>query len=166
MNNHLDFKNLQYEESFILDMLSHYVELSSVTVEPRSKEAGLYERAVRAYREGLSEESLTLFAKLILMEPLSSDYWMGMASSLHLSENPIKALSCYAIVALLDAEDPSPHFYAAQIFLKQRNEIEFTKAIELSYARATLNAEYTPWLEKIMDLKELFYRKERGVYAG
>ncbi|MEI6531314.1 MAG: tetratricopeptide repeat protein [Chlamydiota bacterium] len=166
MHKRVDFKNLQSVESFLLDMLSQYVELTSVTLEPRSSEVFLYDRAVSSYREGSSEESLGLFAKLVLMEPLSFDYWMGMASSLHQSKNYIKALSCYAIVALLDAEDPSPHFHAAQIFLQQGNELEFSKAVELAYARATLNATYTPWLEKIMDLKDLFYRKGKRVYAG
>lgn len=165
MNKRLDFKDLKSVESFLLDMLSHYVELSSVTTEPRKEEPFLYEKGVKAYREGLNDEALNFFAKLVVMEPLAADYWMGIASTLHQSLQLEKALSCYAIVALLDEEDPGPHFYAAQIFLQWKDETEFSKAIELAGARASLNAKHLPWLERIMQLKELFYQKGKRAYG-
>ena len=153
------FKDMKAVESFLLDQLSHYVELSSVTQEPRSKEEELYREGVLCYREDDLERALTAFSKLIIMEPFSENYWMGLASCLHKNDEFEKALSCYAISGLLNEEDPSPHFHAAQIFFNMNDETEFSKALELAWARSTLNAKYMPMQEKIKQLKELFCKK-------
>lgn len=165
MNKRMDFKDLKSIETFLLDMLAQYVELASVTTEPRADEGHLYEKGVTAYRDGSPDEALSCFAKLVLMEPLSADYWMGVASALHQSLQLEKALSCYAVVGLLDEEDPACHFHAAQIFLHWKDETEFLKALELAQARATLNAKHAPWLEKIACLKEIFYQKGKRAYG-
>lgn len=165
MTKQMDFKDLKSVEHFLLDTLTQYVELATVTAEPRAQEESLYRQGVAAYRENDCDEALNCFAKLVVMEPLSADYWMGIASSLHKGQQLEKALSCYAIVGLLNDEDPAAHFYAAQIFLQWKDETEFFKAIELASARATLNAKHLPWLDKIEQLKELFYRKGKKVYG-
>lgn len=165
MTKKVDFKDIQAVEKFLLDMLAQYVDLSLVTTDPSLLPEALYQEGVRAHREDDGETALTCFTRLIMIEPLAADYWMGMASSLHKSHHFEKALSCYAIVALLDDKDPAAHFHAAQIFFLWKDEVEFLKAVELAHARATLSAQHMPWIEKIEQLKELFYQKGKRVYG-
>jgi tetratricopeptide (TPR) repeat protein len=165
MTKQVEFKDIQAVEKFLLDALSQYVDLATVTAVPRSERASLYQEGVSAYRIDDYETALSCFAQLVVMEPLAPDFWMGLASALHKSQQLEKALSCYAIVALLDDNDPAAHFHAAQIFFHWKDEVEFSKAVELAHARATLSALHMPWLEKIEQLKDLFYQKGRRAYG-
>lgn len=165
MTKQVNFKDIKTVENFLLETLSQYVDLASVTTEPLDDRRSLYAEGVRAHREDNHEVALTCFAKLVVMEPLAHDFWMGIASTLHKTMLYEKALSCYAIVALLDDKDPAAHFHAAQIFFYWKDEVEFLKAIELAHARATLSAQHMPWIDKIEQLKALFYQKGKRAYG-
>lgn len=93
----------------------------------------LYKEAYRAYQAEDYEASSTLFRRLVLLNPFDPSYWMGLAASLQLLSSFEEALRAYALVALLDPENPSPHLHASECYHDLGDEKEMRKALKLAF---------------------------------
>lgn len=93
----------------------------------------IYYEAYSYYKDDNYLESSTAFRWLVLLNPLTSKYWMGLAASLQLLEKYEKSLHAYAIYTLLDHENPYPHFYAFECYTALNNKKEAKKALNSAY---------------------------------
>lgn len=109
----------------------------------------IYCEAYRLYQEDIYIESATAFRWLVLLNPFEAKYWKGLAASLQLLEKYEKALHAYAMAALLDSDNPYPHFHAYECYDSMDLPQEGEKALELAYTRAVNQAIYRNLQEEI-----------------
>jgi type III secretion system low calcium response chaperone LcrH/SycD len=70
-----------------------------------------------------------LFTQLCMSNPFEASFWRGLASSLQMLTKWKEALQAWCIVALLQDNDPLPHFHAAECFFLLKEKEETKKAI-------------------------------------
>jgi|GEM_PF-799712 len=114
----------------------------------------IYSTAYIHYQEDHFLEACTGFRWLTLLNPFIVKYWMGLAASLQLLEKYEKALHAYAVAALLDSENPYPHFHAYECYVDLDNKEEAEKALDLSYMRTIGKDAYRDLQEEIKVLKK------------
>lgn len=95
----------------------------------------VYSEAYRFYQEDIYLESSAAFRWLVLLNPFVAKYWQGLAASLQLLGKYEKALHAYAMVALLDCDNPYPHFHAYTCYCDLHNPEDADKALDLAYQR-------------------------------
>ncbi|MCH9610308.1 MAG: hypothetical protein S4CHLAM81_03610 [Chlamydiales bacterium] len=95
----------------------------------------LYLEAYTLYENDLVEGASNAFRFLVILDPFTPRYWMGLGASLQLIEQYEKALKAYAMVTLIDPENPAPHLYAAQILEKTGQSQEAEIALNLAKRR-------------------------------
>ncbi len=117
----------------------------------------IYCEAYRLYQEDIYLESSTAFRWLVLLNPFVAKYWKGLAASLQLMEKYEKALHAYAMAALLDSDNPYPHFHAFECYESMENDEDADKALDLAYHRTLGKESYRDLQEEIGQIK-----KERG----
>lgn len=70
-----------------------------------------------------------LFTQLCISNPFEGSFWRGLASSLQMLNKWKEALQAWCIVALLQDNDPLPHFHAAECFYLLKEKEETRKAL-------------------------------------
>lgn len=114
----------------------------------------IYSEAYRLYEEDVYLESSIAFRWLVLLNPYVAKYWKGLAASLQLLEKYEKALHGYAMAALLDADNPYPHFHAYECYDALNNTEDADKALDLAYQRTLSKEIYRDLQEEIVSLKK------------
>lgn len=122
----------------------------------------LYEQAYDHYTSGRGLEAARSFGLLIALNPFQQKFWMGLAASQHLEQQYEKALQAYALAALLDDQDPVPHYHAAQCYLAMGNKRDAIKALELAEAHASAHSSLASLRSRISNLKETLYERVKG----
>ena len=117
------------------------------------KQQQLYQVAFDLYEKEEYRGASQLFTQLILTDPFSEDYWLGLASSKQMARDYQAALQAWGLVALLKEGDPLPHFHAAECLLYLEDKHEALKALDASL---DLCKEET-LKEKINQLKTVYY---------
>lgn len=97
---------------------------------------GIYGHAYRLYNSGRYREASQLFRLLILLNPLSSKYSLGLAACFHMLKEYDNAAQSYMMVSLVDPESPIPFYHASDCFIQLNLSdsaiIALEKAIELA----------------------------------
>lgn len=114
----------------------------------------VYSEAYRLYQEDIYLESSTAFRWLVLLNPFAAKYWKGLAASLQLLGKYEKALHAYAMVALLDSDNPYPHFHAYECYEDLQNKDDAEKALELAYQRTLGKESYRDLQQEIETCKK------------
>jgi type III secretion system low calcium response chaperone LcrH/SycD len=109
----------------------------------------VYNESYLLYQEDRYLESSTGFRWLVLFNPYEPKYWMGLAASLQLLEKYEKALHAYALFALLESDNPYPHFHAYECYSALHNVEEGRKALVLAHRRAVKKSAYRDLQEEI-----------------
>lgn len=86
----------------------------------------LYKLAYGLYEVGDYLKSKDIFQRLVIAVPLEKKFWEGLGSSCLMSKNYFEALNAWSMVTLLDDENPTAYFHAAES-LFSLNEIEEAK---------------------------------------
>ena len=73
-----------------------------------------YSKAYVHYQANQTTQAAEIFSILCTRQPMEARFWFGLGASLQRSSNYEKALYAWAMAALLDAENPYPHFHAAE----------------------------------------------------
>ncbi len=115
----------------------------------------LYKEAYTFYTKEDFTEATTEFRYLVILDPFTKKYWLGLAACLQVQEFYEKALHSYAMAALLDGEDPYPHFYAYQCYEKSGNQEDAQKALQLAYERTEGRALFVSLRQQIEPLLAL-----------
>lgn len=113
----------------------------------------LMDGAFASYEAGKYGEASSLFTLLVLDQPLEENFWRGLASSRQMEEKYREALPAWSMVALLCAEDPFPHFHAAECMISLGDRGEAMKGLQC--AEKLLKEPHRDLREKINLLKKL-----------
>ena len=73
-----------------------------------------YSKAYAHYQTNQTAEAAEIFKVLCARRPMEARFWFGLGASLQGSANYENALYAWAMAALLDPENPYPHFHAAE----------------------------------------------------
>ncbi|MEZ5314848.1 MAG: SycD/LcrH family type III secretion system chaperone [Chlamydiales bacterium] len=152
-----DFPFPEDIESYIEDFIPNHL-LKSETLQQAFgitdyEMEKLYEDAYNFYEKNAYQDGLTLFRWLILFNPYAPKYWMGFAAILQLSKAYDKALHAYAVITLLDSNNPYPHFHAYECYSLMENRTEARKALELAYHHCSNQFAYAQLKEEIERIK-------------
>lgn len=78
----------------------------------------IYGHAYRLYNAGQYNEAQHLFRLLVMLDPSESKFLLGSAACFHMQKDYTTAATTYALVGVVDAETPIPHYHAADCYLK------------------------------------------------
>lgn len=85
------------------------------------------------------EEAVDVFRVLSAQKPLEPKHWFALASSLQESRNYEPALDAWAMTAILDGENPYPHFHAAECAFSMHQLKDALAALNAAAARVGEN---------------------------
>jgi type III secretion system low calcium response chaperone LcrH/SycD len=111
-----------------------------------------YAHAYDLYQLGKTLDALEVFQVLCSKYPLENRFWLGLAAACQESANYARALQAWAMSALLDPENPYPHFHAAEC-ATSLNQKE-AALLALAEAKALLKEESHPLASTIAALEE------------
>jgi type III secretion system low calcium response chaperone LcrH/SycD len=87
------------------------------------------------YGSGSWNEAADVFRLLCTRRPLEPRFWFGLAATLQESGSYREALNSWAMASLLKANDPYPHFHAAECYFSLLMADEAAKALSEAEAR-------------------------------
>ena len=122
---------------------------------PLEMQRQLYATAFGMYEKGDYRSAWQLFTQLVLSDPFSEHYWLGLASSKQMARDYQAAIHAWSLVALLKEGDPMPHFHAAECLLSLDEKEEALKALDAALDLCTEERLH----EKINLLKAIHYAK-------
>lgn len=102
-------------------------EIAPVSVEMQRQ---LYATAFGMYEKGDYLSASQLFTQLVLSDPFSEHYWLGLAGAKQMARDYKAAVHAWGLLALLKEGDPLPHFHAAECFLSLDEKEEALKALD------------------------------------
>lgn len=110
-----------------------------------------YSHAFSHYQSGNWAEAADIFRVLCTRRPLDSRFWFGLGATLQEGGSYFDALHAWAMSALLQKDDPYPHFHAAECCFSLGDQNEAVKALR----EASLRIDRAhPLSDKIALLKE------------
>jgi len=118
-----------------------------------SEKEYLYSCAHAHYEGGNYPEAEKIFAHLTLASPFEERFWLGVSSTRQMQEKYREALSGWAVLALLDEANPTPHFHAAECLLSLHERDDALKALKAAENRCT--DRFLALKRKIQVLKEV-----------
>jgi tetratricopeptide (TPR) repeat protein len=104
-----------------------------MTVQPHNQD--LYMASCLHYEKGHIKEAIEGFSLLVLIAAEQANHWFGLAASWQVKGDYEKSLKAWSITALLDPENPLPHFHAAECLLSQNKKNEALKALRAAENR-------------------------------
>ncbi len=142
-----------YLEHFVPDILMKSSTLQEAFGISDYELEKLYNEAYEAYEEDRMKEAVTLFRWLVFFNPYDVRYWMGLAATQQFLSLFEKALHSYAMVALLDDENPRAHFQAYQCYAGMGESVEAACALALAKELSEGKPDCTDLLEEICQLE-------------
>jgi type III secretion system low calcium response chaperone LcrH/SycD len=116
----------------------------------------LYSQAYHLYKTGKYSDGLTLFRTLAMCNQTEPKYFMGMAACHHLMKEYKEAVNGYTFAALLQPEDPIPHYHIADCSIHLNDSFSAMISLEMAIKRAGDIAEYKEIKERsLLALKGL-----------
>lgn len=120
----------------------------------------LYLSAFTFYQQKNFALAEPLFTQLCLSNPFEESFWRGLASSLQMISKWKESLQAWCIVALLQDQDPLPHFHAAECFFLLKEKEEAEKALVQAEKRFSGAKDIETLKNNICLLKTLLYTKQ------
>lgn len=109
----------------------------------------LYATAYDLYSRENYREAAQLFTRLVLADPFSEGFWRGLAGSKQMGGDPEGALHAWAMVSLLNDQDPTPHFHAAQCSFNANEPTDGLKALETASQLCEANSLLEKQIEQL-----------------
>lgn len=78
---------------------------------------GIYGHAYRLYNTGKYREASQLFRLLIMLNPTSPKYPLGLAACFHMLKEYANAATTYALVSIIDPESPIPYYHSSDCYI-------------------------------------------------
>ena len=103
---------------------------------------GIYGQAYRLFNNGKYNDADQLFRLLLMINPTEGKYTMGLAACLHMQKDYKAAADVYAIVGIIDPQNPVPFYHAADCFMQLHDAMSAIIALEMAITRAGEKPEY------------------------
>ncbi|MBN1914895.1 MAG: SycD/LcrH family type III secretion system chaperone [Parachlamydiales bacterium] len=147
--------SLKTSKKFSVDPLLHKIcdTISLCSSLPRltqEENISLYAQGYAFYQQGQYEKGAEIFKILTLHDPMEEKFFKGLASCYQMQGFFEKATESWAICALLDKNDPYPHFHAAECLISLGEKNDAIKA--LLEAKKRLSTKNKKQLEGKIDL--------------
>ena len=88
-----------------------------------------YSYGFAQYGSGNWAEAADVFRVLCTRRPLESRFWFALGATLQEAGSYLEALHSWAMAALLEKEDPYPHFHAAECCISLNMGEDASKAL-------------------------------------
>lgn len=118
----------------------------------------LYTLAYTLYQAGDYEQAKPLFQQLASCKPFTKKYWFGLGACWQMEKSYTEALKAWAMAALIDGEDPTPHYHAAECYLALDDLNEGYKAVRATKSRLT--DEHSDLRDKVENLESSWKKEE------
>lgn len=105
------------------------------------------------YGAGNWHEATDVFRVLCTRRPLESKFWFALGATLQEAGSYKEALNSWAMAAMLNANDPYPHFHAAECCLSLNMANDAAKALLETQMRIKDELEH-PLKEKVSLLRQ------------
>jgi len=148
--------------TLFLEVLQQTAQKLKVSIEDKAwsleEKKILYRSACTFYQQKNYTLAHPLFMQLCATNPLEAFFWRGLAASLQMLSCWKEAMSAWCIVALLQEQDPTPHFHAAECLYLLKDPKEAIKALHQAEKRIAHAKEPSILQENISLLKDLIKR--------
>lgn len=104
---------------------------------------GLYSQAYLLYNTGKYKDGLQVFRLLALLNPMESKFIMGLAACFHMMKEYRSASSTYALVTILDPQNPVPCYHNSDCYIQMGDKISAMTALEMAVKRAGDKPEFS-----------------------
>ena len=118
-------------ENFFEEFYEKYSDSSVLKKRTEKEEKDLYEKGYSAYEAGDYKEAVAAFESLLLSRPNESAYWQALGSARQMEKDYEKALYAWAMATVLDPENPSFPFHAAECCFSNNDPQEGLKALNI-----------------------------------
>lgn len=103
---------------------------------------GIYGQAYRLYQTGRYNDASQLFRLLIMINSTDPKFTLGLGACLHMLKDYKAAAGVYALCAVIDPDNPLPHYHASDCFLQMNDKPSALISLELAIKRAGEKPEY------------------------
>ncbi len=114
----------------------------------------LHSFAYEFYKNGKYEQAASFYQVLATLDMINFDYWMGLGASQMMAREYQEALAAFSIAASLDAEQPAPHFHAAECYQAMGDTTEALRVLEVAEDFCSEEKKHLPIKERIALFKE------------
>lgn len=125
---------------------------------------GMYAQAYRFYNTGKYEEACHLFRLLIMLDSTEPKYTMGLAACFHMMKNYRAAVEMYTLCAIVDPQNPVPHYHSSDCFIQMADKASALVALQMALKRTKGKPEYQTMRDRIKmsisSLKKELYGQE------
>lgn len=97
---------------------------------------GLYAQAYRLYNTGKYVDASYVFRILITLDPTEPKYLLGLGACFHMGKEYQNAIEAYTMCAVIDPQNPVPHYHASDCYLNLGDKISSIVALEMTVKRA------------------------------
>lgn len=109
---------------------------------------GIYGQAYRLYNTGKFDEAIKIFRMLVMMNSAEPKYSMGLAACFHMKKNYKAAVEGYAIVQVIDPNNPVPFYHMSDCFIQLGDLSSAYYSLEMAVKRAGDKPEFKALKEK------------------
>ncbi|NGX43592.1 MAG: Chaperone protein IpgC [Chlamydiae bacterium] len=107
------------------------------------------------YENGKYESAMHFFRFLTLADSQNRKYWMGLGAAYQMLKDHERALQSYGYAALLNENEPTAHFHAAECFFALKNREQGNEALTSAKTVALRKPKkYKTLLKRIALIKE------------
>lgn len=103
---------------------------------------GIYGQAYRLYQTGRYNDASQLFRLLIMINSTDSKFTLGLGACMHMLKDFKAAAGVYSLCAVIDPDNPLPHYHASDCFLQMNDKPSALISLELAVKRAGEKPEY------------------------
>lgn len=112
-----------------------------------------YTYAYAQYKFGNFLQAAEVFRVLCARRALEARFWFGLGASCQEAKDYASALRAWAMAAIIDIDDPYPHFHAAECAVSMGNLVDATLAVKETEKRIACEKRH-PLHERILTLKQ------------
>jgi len=165
MQEMIDIKDLS--ESQLQDLMERLLSGDTTMQEAKGltdeQMEAVYGIAYNYYMAGKYQDSSNVFTWLVLCNPFTSKYWLGLGASLQLAGELDRALHAYAVAALTgEPKDPTPHLHAAECCLAGGQVEDGRKALKMAIEFGENRPEVAKVYKKAKALLSILEEKKNG----
>jgi type III secretion system low calcium response chaperone LcrH/SycD len=102
----------------------------------------MYSQAHSLYSAGRYQQASEIFRLLITLNPTVFKYTFGLAATQQMMKEYITAVITYQLCALMELNNPLPHYYSSDCFLKLKDKAGAINALETAIKVAGDSKEY------------------------
>jgi type III secretion system low calcium response chaperone LcrH/SycD len=149
------------KESF-LKSAAEMLNLPSETLQEwtEGEQEKIYASAYLFYETGNYGQGSDFFTQLVLANPFAEKYWRGLAACRQMEKKHLDALHAWCLAALLNEDDPSPHFHAAECLFSMQDNEEALKALAEAEKRLKKDGHFSHLQGRIDVLKQMHVKNK------